>query len=80
MESCFLKKDFIPIRYLYTEGKPIQAFFFKLNLHKKKWPLSCSSDPYRNNIARHLEAFRQSLDLYSAIYENIIQLGDFKLM
>ena len=46
------------MRQLYTVGKPIQAFFFKLNLHKKKWPLSCSSDPYRNNIARHLEAFK----------------------
>ena len=31
----FLRED-IPVRYLSTEDKPVEAFFFKLNLHKKK--------------------------------------------
>ena len=59
----FLRED-IPVRYLSTEDKPVEAFFFKLNLHKKKLLMSCSFKPHRNNIARHLESLRRSLDLY----------------
>ena len=67
----FVRED-IPGKYLSSEDKPIEAFFFKFNFRKKKWLVCCSYNPNRNNISNHLEALRKSLDLYSAHYENIV--------
>lgn len=72
-------KDYIPVRYLSIEDKPIEAFFFEHILHNKKWLVSCPYNPHRNNIARHLESVRGSLDLHSAHYENIILLVEFNI-
>ena len=72
----FVRED-IPVKYLSSENKPIEAFFFELNFRKRKWLVCCSYNPNRNNIFNHLEALRKSLDLYSAHYENIVLLGDF---
>ena len=72
----FVRED-IPVKYLSSEEKPIEAFFFELNLRKKKWLVCCSYNPSKSNISRHLDTLRKSLDLYSAHYENTILIGDF---
>ena len=71
--------EVIPVKFLSSEEKPIEAFFFDLNLHKKKWLVCCSCNPNKSNISRHLDTLRKSLDLYSAHYENTILIGDFNV-
>ena len=54
----------IPVRVLSNkDAEPTEVFFFELNLHKKKWLVSCSYNPHRNNLARHLEISKRRLDL-----------------
>ena len=67
----FVRED-IPVKFLSSENKPIEAFFFELNFHKKKWLVCCSYNPNKNNISSHLEALRRSLYIYSALYENAV--------
>ena len=74
-----LVREDIPVKILSFENKPIEAFFFELNFHKKKWLIGCSYNSNKNTISAHLEALRKSLDLYSAHYENITLLGDFNV-
>ena len=74
----FVRED-IPVKFLSSENKPIEAFFFELNFHKKKWRVYCSYNPNKNNISSHLEALRRSLDTYSALFENTILVGDFNV-
>ena len=40
------------------------------------WLLSCSYNPNKNNISNHLQQLRNSLDLHSAKYENVILIGN----
>ena len=75
---AFVRED-ITAKFLSFEDKPIEALFIKLNFRKKKWLLSCSYNPNKNNISNHLQRLRNSLDLYSAKYENIILIGDFNV-
>ena len=74
----FVRED-IPVKFLSSENKPIEAFFFELNFHKKKWLVCCSYNPNKNNISSHLETLRRSLDIYSALYENTTLVGDFNV-
>ena len=74
----FVRED-IPVKFLSSEEKPIEAFFFELNFHKKKWLVCCSYNPNKSNISRHLYTLRKSLDLYSAHYENTILIGYFNV-
>ena len=73
----FFRED-MTVKFLWFEDKHIEALFIELNFRKKKWLLSCSYNPNKNNISNHLQWLRSSLDLYSAKYENIILIGDFK--
>ena len=41
--------------------------------------MCCSYNPNKNNISSHLEALRRTLDMYSALYENTILVGDFNV-
>ena len=74
----FDRRD-ITAKFLSFEDKPIEAVFIELNFRKNKWLLSCSYNPNKNNISNHLQRLRNSLDLYSAKYENIIFIGDFNV-
>ena len=74
----FVRED-ITAKFLSFEDKPIEALFIELNFRKKKWLLSCSYNPNKNNISNHLQRLRNSLDLYSEKYENIILIGDFNV-
>ena len=76
--SVFVRED-IRLKFLSFEEKPIEAFFFEINLHKKKWLVCCSHNPNKSNISRHLHTLRKSLDLYSVHYENAILIGDFNV-
>ena len=69
----------ITAKFLSFEDKPIEVLFIKLNFRKKKRFVSCSYNPNKNNISSHLQRLRNSLDLYSAKYENIILIGDFNI-
>ena len=74
----FVRKD-TTAKFLSFEDKPIEALFIELNFREKKWLLSCSYNPNKSNISNHLQRLRNSLDLYSAKYENIILIGDFNV-
>ena len=53
--------------------------FVKINLRKKKWLLSCSYNPQKSEIRKHLGATGKNLDSYSSKYENFIFLEDFNV-
>ena len=72
-------REDIAAKFLSFEDKPIEALFIELNFRKRKWLPSCSYNPNKNNISNHLQRLRNSLDLYSAKYENIILIGDFNV-
>ena len=71
----FIRED-IPSRVL-SLNKSIEPLLIELNFRKKKWLLSFTYSPNRNNISNHLDLLRRSLDLYSAKYEHFIIVGDF---
>ena len=58
----FITED-IRLKFLSFEEKPIEAFFFEINLHKKKCLVYCSYNPNKSNISRYLHILRKSLDL-----------------
>ena len=72
-------REYITAKFLSFEDKPIEALSIELNFRKKKWRLSCSYNPNKNNISNRLQRLKNSLDLYSAKYENIILIGDFNV-
>ena len=74
----FVRED-ITAKFLCFEDKPIEAPFIELNFRKKKWFLSCSYNPNKSNISNHLQRLINTLDLYSAKYENIILIRDFNV-
>ena len=42
-------------------------------------PFYTTYNPNKNSISSHLEALRRSLDIYSALYENTVLIGDFNV-
>ena len=56
-----------------------ECFFVELNLCKRKRLISCSYNPHKNNISKHIEVLRKNLDLYSSQYESNIIIGDFNV-
>ena len=48
-----LVREDIPVTFLSSEEKPIEAFFFELNFHKKKWLVCYSYSPNKSSISRH---------------------------
>ena len=63
----FVRED-ITAKFLSFEDKPIEALFIELSFEKKKWLLSCSYNPNKNNSPNHKQQLKNSLDLYSAKY------------
>ena len=66
----------IPAKLISVETLPKERFFVEINLQKRKWLVSCSYNPHRDNITNHLQTSK-SLDLYLLQYDNIIIVGDF---
>ena len=73
-------REDIPVTFLNSEEKPIEAFSFELNFHKKKWLVCCSYNPNRYNLSIYFDTLRKGLDLYLAHYKITILLGDFNLV
>ena len=72
-------RENVPSKLLSVEYSPTEAFFVEIDLRKKKWFLSCSYNPNRENIENDLETLSKSLALYSSSYENLIIVGDFNV-
>ena len=53
--------------------------FVELNLRKRKWLISCSYNPHKSNIFKHIEILSKNLDLQSSHYESNIIIGDFNV-
>ena len=70
----FVRK-YIPPNLLVIEKKPKESFFMVINLRNSKWPINCSDNPHKNNIATHLDKLSKSLDTFSSDYEKFIILG-----
>ena len=62
-----------------SQGRTISYgnFFLELNLKKKRWLLSCSYNPRKENMKTHLETLSRNLALYFSSYDNVIVLDDF---
>ena len=54
----------------------MKVFPLKLTQEKKRL-LSCSYNPYKNNIGTHFQTISKAFDKLSRGYDNIILLGDF---
>ena len=74
----FVRED-IAVKFLSSEEKPIETFFFEPNFYIKKWLVCCSYNANKSNISKHLDTLRKNSDLYSAHYENTILIGDFNV-
>ena len=57
----------------------LEAIFVERNLRKKKWLLSCSYNPQKSEIRKHLGAVGKNLDSYSSKNKKFILLGDFNV-
>ena len=71
----YVRKD-IPAKLLSVETLPTESFYVEINL-RKKWLVSCSFNPHRDNLSNHLKAISKSLDLCLSQYDNIIIVGNF---
>ena len=72
----YVRED-TPTKLLSHDFPGVENFFVEINLHKKKWLINCSYNPYKSNIVNHLNIISRSLDIHSTKYENIVLLGDF---
>ena len=72
----FIHKN-TPAKFISAEKPPIESFFTKLNLRKKKSIVICSYNSHKNNRSSHLEASRQSMDIHSFNYDSFTFLGNF---
>ena len=71
----YIRED-IPSKRLSIENK-IEAFFVEINLHKKKWLISCSYNPNKALIANHVAVLSKNIDVYTTKYDNLLFLGNF---
>ena len=74
----FVRKD-IPSNLLVIEKKPMESFSIEINIRNSKWPINCSYNPQKSNIATHLDRLSESLDTFSSDYEKFIIFGDFNV-
>ena len=58
------------VKFLSAESKPIEGLYIALNFRKKKFLLSCSYYPNKNNM-NHLDALRKNSDSDSTQYEHL---------
>ena len=73
----FYVREDIPAKVLSVETLPTESFYVQIDLRKKKWLVSCSYNPHRDNISNHLQTISKSLYLYLSQYDNIAIVGDF---
>ena len=71
----YIRED-IPSKLIEVDIK-IEGIFVEINLRKKKWLLSCSYNPKKSLISKHLNEIGSNLELMSSKYDNFMLLGDF---
>ena len=74
----YVRKD-IPSKLLSIENQPIDGFYIKINLRKKKWLLCGTYNLHRNNTGNHLDSLSKNLVLHSSTYDTYIVIGDFNI-
>ena len=67
----------IPSKVIAFEDKPSESLFIELNLQNIKMLTNWSYNSHKSEIKKHLTALRNSSDLCSSKYTNILRLGDF---
>ena len=70
----------IPSKLLSIEPIHSKCFFVELNLRERKWLISCSYNPHKNNIFKHIKILSKNLDLYSSQYENNVFFFFFSIL
>ena len=70
----------IPSKLLSIEPIHSKCFFVELNLRERKWLISCSYNPHKNNIFKHIKILIKNLDLYSSQYENNVFFFFFSIL
>ena len=72
-------KDDISSRLLTDHRLPdnIECLLTKISIRNKKWLLSCSYNPYKNDISNHMPHLSKDLDSYIGHFDNVLFLGDF---
>ena len=69
-------REGIPLKLLFIENK-IEAFFVGINLHRKKWLISCTYNYKKAVIANHMVVLSKNVDIYNIKYDNLLYLVDF---
>lgn len=64
---------------LSFETLPIEGFYVEINLHNKKWLLSCSYNTEKGNIKNHLQALCTSFDIYSLQFDYFTIFGELNI-
>ena len=75
-DILFYIREHIPSKPLSIENR-IELFFVKINLHQKKWLISCPYSPKKALIANHMAVLTKSIDIYTTKYDDLLFLGDF---
>ena len=70
-----LRED-TPAKIIHCDFPTSESFYVEIRLHKKKWLLNCSYNPYKNNICNYLDVVTKTLDTYYGKYKNVVFLGD----
>ena len=71
----YIRED-VPSKLLTIENIT-ETFLVEVNLHKKKWLISCSYNPSKALIGNYMTILSKNIDIYTTKYSNLLFLGDF---
>ena len=71
----YIRED-VPSKLLTIENIT-ETFLVEVNLHKKKWLISCSYNPSKALIVNYMTILSKNIDIYTTKYSNLLFLGDF---
>ena len=72
-------REDIPSRQISfkNDDKDVEHFFVEINLHRKKWLVSCSYNSQLQFIDKHLFHLGKGFDSLSSKYDDYTLMGDF---
>ena len=73
----YVRQD-IPSNLIALKDKPIERLFAEFNFENTRTLINCSYNP-QLFLKKYSTALRNSLDLHSSKYEQILILGDFNV-
>ena len=71
----YIRED-VPSKLLTIENIT-ETFLVEVNLHKKKWLISCSYNPSKALIVNYMTILSKNIDIYTTKYSNLLFSGDF---